>query len=372
MKVSEGTSDFWKTSKSLCLLNSKLKKKERLLIEKAVDKYKGENQVWLRSSGTESSKFQGGIKIVCLSKIGILKAAESVNKFYNLTSRDIWLNPLPLFHIGGLSVGARCLLAGAVELRLSAWKTLDFYEALRNTKASLTSLVPTQVFDLVEVGLKCPPDLRLVLVGGGELRADLYQKALLLNWPVVPTYGMTETSALIAGAQWTSLQRERPPEMELLTHVKLCVQENKTIIESPSLFDSYLWVFHNRSSFLEKRPDPFILDDRLEFDGRYLRVLGRSTELVKVLGETVNLVNLSDKIAGKIKRNCVIIGYPHQRLDSKLCLFIEGERKMWNLEEINEGLMAFEQIRSVQCLTLFPRNVMGKVLKSKLLKILNF
>ena len=372
MKISQGTRDFWKNFKSLCLLNPKLPVKERRFIEKAVDQYKGENQIWLKSSGTESSKFQGEIKMICLPKEGILKAADSVNKFYGLTSEDIWLNPLPLFHIGGFSVGARCFLAGARELRFGNWQALDFYRVLKETKTSITSLVPTQVFDLVETGFRCPPNLRLVLVGGGGLRSDLYKKACSLGWPLAPVYGMTETSALIAGASLVDLKSENLPQMELLSHVRLYIRGDKPVVESKSLFDSYLWIFHNKPPFLEKRPDPFVLDDRLELNGRYLRVLARSSELVKVFGETVNLVKLSHRIGKKIKRNCVVIGQPHQRLGSKLCLFIEAKRNLWDLEEINEGLMAFERVKVVHCLDSFPRNVMGKLLKFELVKTLDF
>jgi len=346
--------------------------KERQLIGEAVGQFQGESQIWLKSSGTEFSKYQQGIKIVCLSKTGILRAADSVNKFYNITSKDIWLNPLPLFHIGGLSVGARCFLAGARELRFNTWQTQAFQESLQETKASLTSLVPTQIFDLVKAKFECPPSLRLVFVGGGGINPDLYEKARFLKWPLISVYGMTETSALIAGANLNSLKSKNLSKMELLPHVRVSIKENKPIIESSSLFDFYLWVFHDRDPILEKRPNPFVLDDYLELRGRYLQVLARSTELVKVLGETVNLAELSCKISKRIKKNCVVIGQPHPRLGSKLCLFIESEQNMWSLEEINRVLMAFERVKAIRCLPLFPRNIMGKLLKPRLVKTVNF
>ncbi len=364
--VSGGDTGFWENSESLCLLNPGLPLKKRRLIEKAVDQYKGENQIWLKSSGTELSGY--GMRILCLSKQGILRAAESVNQFYKITSRDLWLNPLPLFHVGGLSVGARCFLAKALEFRVSSWKALHFYKVLQETKASLTSLVPTQVFDLVEAGLECPPDLRLVLVGGGALSQELYKKARHFQWPLAPVYGMTETGALIAGASLASLQSENFPEMELLPHVKLRIQGNNSVIESPSLFDSYLRVSHDSAPVFEKRPIPFVLDDRLKINGCYLRVLARSTEMVKVLGETVNLVELSHKIGKKIKQKCIVIGQPHPRLGSRLCLFVESQNKQWNLEQINESLMAFEQVKVIHSVASFPRSVMGKILKPRLLE----
>ena len=356
--------DFWETSESLCLLNPKIPLKEKQIIEKAVNQYEGESQVWLKSSGTELSLH--GIKILCLSKDKILKAAESVNKFYEITSKDLWLNPLPLFHIGGLSVKARCFLAKAGELEFKTWQVQGFYKTLCETKASLTSLVPTQVFDLVNKKLKCPSSLRLALVGGGFLDVELYKKARFLNWPLALSYGMTETSALIAGANPNDLRKNTPPKMELLPHVKLHEWGSHFIIDSPSLFDFYLWVSFHSPPVLEKRPNPFILDDRLKVSSRHLRVLARSTELVKILGETVNLVDLARKIGEKVKQNCVVISQPHPRRGSKLCLFVESGQNSWNLEQINKDLMPFEEIQIVRSVASFPRGVTGKILKSDL------
>ena len=68
-------------------------------------------------------------------------------------------------------------------------------------RQTLTSLVPAQVFDLVNAGLKPPHILRAVLVGGGRLEDALYQKATALGWPLLPGYGMTEAASQIATAR---------------------------------------------------------------------------------------------------------------------------------------------------------------------------
>ena len=363
-------SDFWKTSESLCLLNPKTPLKEKRMIEQGVNLYKKPGQLWLKSSGTESPSFslktkgeETKIKILCLAKSAVLKSARSVNQFYGVTSKDLWLNPIPLFHIGGLAVGARCFLAGAGELVFSPpWNPLRFYKSLRETKTTLTSLVPTQVFDLVNEGLESPPNLRLALVGGGALDIDLYKKALHLDWPLVSVYGMTETCAMIAGTQLCSFQNF--PEMKLLDHVKLHRKGDCFIIESPVLFDSWLWLAPDSEPVLEPRPSPFILDDRLEVTGKSLKVLGRSTELVKVLGETVNLANLTRRLGKKLKKNCLVLSRLHPRKGASLVLFIETQKSLWNLEEINKGLLPFEKLDSFYCLTDFPRGATGKILKT--------
>ena len=356
---------FWQNEKSVCLLNPRFASPERKIIEETVNRYKQKNQVWLRSSGTESSG--RGIKMVCLSKEAILNAAGSVNRFYGITPKDIWCNPLPLFHIGGFCVGARCFESGAHEILFHGhWQAPKFHKTLEKTKATLTSLVPTQVFDLVEAKLLCPGNLRLAFVGGGALDPELYKKARFLHWPLIPVYGMTETSALIAGANPASLESQKMPEMELLPQTKLKPHGNSLAIETPGLFDFYLWISPS-GSILEKRPNPFVLDDCLEHRGRFLQVLARGTELVKVLGETVNLADLGHKISQKTRHNCVVLGQPEPRKGSRLCLFMESNEIPWDLNEINKDLMPFEKITEIHLIPQFPRSPTGKILKSKLL-----
>ena len=357
---------FWQNEQSVCLLNPKFASQQRQTIEETVNRYKQKNQVWLRSSGTESSG--RGIKMVCLSKEAIVNAARSVNHFYAINKKDIWCNPLALFHIGGLSIGARCFESGAQQtLFHNRWQALKFHQTLEKTKATLTSLVPTQVFDLVEAKLFCPSSLRLAFVGAGALDPELYRKARLLHWPLIPVYGMTETSAMIAGASAASLETQKMPKMELLPKTKLKAHGNSFAIETPGLFDFYLWICSS-GPVLEKREDPFIVDDCLEYKDGFLQVLARSTELVKVLGETVNLADLSHKISQKTRHNCVVIGQPEPRKGSRLCLFMESNKNPWDLNEINKDLMPFEKITEIHLISQFPRSPTGKILKSRLLK----
>ena len=63
-----------------------------------------------------------------------------------------------------------------------------------------SSLVPAQVLDLVRAGLRPPPVLRAIVVGGGAISAELYRDARALGWPVLPSYGMTECCSQIATA----------------------------------------------------------------------------------------------------------------------------------------------------------------------------
>ncbi len=84
---------------------------------------------------------------------------------------------------------------------------MRFAEEMNEGAVTLTSLVPTQVHDLVQCALACPPSLRAVVVGGAELDPVLGERARELGWPVLQSYGMTEAASQVATASLASLDR---------------------------------------------------------------------------------------------------------------------------------------------------------------------
>lgn len=355
---------FEQKNKSFLMLNPRTSQKEREIIEKAHSHFKDHHGFFIRSSGTESSSSTGAIKLVYLSMQAFLVAANSVNNHLQINEKDYWLNPLPRFHVGGLSIGARCFLSGAKEEIVGKWDVRAFYAAL-NLDVTITSLVPTQVYDLVNNKMESPPSLRLVLLGGGAISQDLYTKAIELGWPLLPSYGMTETCAMMAGASLSHIFSLEIPPMELLDHVSLTEVEEKFSIKSDSLFNGYLWVYPSGDFNWQERPSPFVLDDRIELKGKQIKILGRQSELIKVLGESVNIRDLEHRLTTLLQAPCAVVAIPDERRSYRLQLFIEKEHSSRTLEEINCNLMPFERIDKVYWYPSFPRTALGKVIKSE-------
>jgi O-succinylbenzoic acid--CoA ligase len=95
-----------------------------------------------------------------------------------------WLCPLPLSHVGGLMV----------LLRSAIYGTTAVLGPPDRDDVTIASMVPTQLQRLVEAGAQPGPDLRLVMLGGAA--AD--PRILDAGWPVVTTYGMTQTCSAVA------------------------------------------------------------------------------------------------------------------------------------------------------------------------------
>ena len=95
-----------------------------------------------------------------------------------------WLCPLPLSHVGGLMV----------LLRSAIYGTTTVLDSPERDDVTIASMVPTQLARLIDAGVGPGPRLRVVMLGGAA--AD--PRLLDAGWPVVTTYGMTQTCSAVA------------------------------------------------------------------------------------------------------------------------------------------------------------------------------
>lgn len=254
-----------------------------------------QNHLWLASSGTS-----GRLKAVALSRAAIEASARAVNERLCATSSDFWLNPLPLFHVGGLGNIVRAALAGGPCQSLEGWDAREFARLAARCEATLTSLVPAQVHDLVAAGLECPPSLRAVVIGGGSLGESLRVRAAGLGWPLLPSYGMTEAASQVATAMPGA---EDFSWLPLLDHIEARVSEGDRLeLRGASLLTGWILFDPNGSAHWEdpKRDGWFRTSDRAELRDGKLRFLGRMDDLVKIRGELVDVAALERELQARV------------------------------------------------------------------------
>ena len=161
-----------------------------------------------------------------------------------------WAMPLGLGHVAGLGIVWRAI-RGRVPVRvLPGRDPLLLLAALHGTSPAVShvSLVPAQLVRVLDEARGTPPPaaLRAVLLGGGPIPPDLVTRALRAGWPVVPTYGLSETAsgvtALTSEEAW-----DRPGSAGVpLPGVRLTLADQddagvgEIVIESASRFSGYL------------------------------------------------------------------------------------------------------------------------------------
>jgi O-succinylbenzoic acid--CoA ligase len=141
-----------------------------------------------------------GPKEVSLSAENWLWNAIGSAHALGLDPEERWLCPMPLAHVGGLSIALRSAIYATTVVLQERFDTATVLAALMDPAPGVTlvSLVPTMLVRLLDAGLKQPPTLRRVLLGGGPIAPALLDRAAAAGVPVSPSFGMTETCSQIA------------------------------------------------------------------------------------------------------------------------------------------------------------------------------
>jgi o-succinylbenzoate---CoA ligase len=141
-----------------------------------------------------------GPKEVALSYENWLWNALGSALALGLDPDERWLCPMPLAHVGGLSIQIRSAIYATTVLLHERFDTVTALRALMDPdqRVTLVSLVPTMLTRLLDAGLRRPPTLRRALLGGGPIAPALLDRARAAGVDVAPSYGMTEACSQIA------------------------------------------------------------------------------------------------------------------------------------------------------------------------------
>lgn len=155
----------------------------------------GEAQLIIATSGSE-----GEPKGVMLSGGNIAASLAASRSRLGLDPGDLWLNCLPMFHVGGVMIAYRCLDAGAGMLLHSGFDADKVWSDLHDYPVTHISLVPAMLARLLDLSADASPPERLqvVLIGGGHIAPGLAARAHAAGWPLCVSYGMSESCSQCA------------------------------------------------------------------------------------------------------------------------------------------------------------------------------
>lgn len=377
--------DFWRGRGSCVLGNPRSKEAKAWVarIEAWVSQCTGlEACVWVSTSGSS-----GRPRFVCLSKAGLLKSAEAVNQHLQVGSSDRWLCALPEFHVGGLGIYARAEQSScAVEAMGGRWTAQGFCTALEKHQTTLTSLVPTQVYDLVIKSYQCPESVRVVVVGGESLDPGLGRKARQLGWPVLQSYGLTEAGSQIATEPLEALEDEFSGKwLEVLPCWEVREKEDGGCLEirgEPLCF-GYIEISSEGEleyTAINGKREWFGTGDRVELErseGKLcLRVLGRMDDVIKVLGEQVSMDRLNQRFHQWLSEHGGIsdgflLALPDERNGHRIVALVVAEEGPVGalLDAYQAQVSPYERIAEVRVVPGIPRSAMGKVKRRELLAL---
>jgi len=338
------------------LLNPRMPAEERMRLEQLAEAAPLESHVLIATSGTT-----GTLKLTALSKEALLASADAVNRHLDASAIDSWCCVLPTFHVGGLGIHARAMLARSRVVTID-WNARQFAATCESESIAFSALVPAQVSDLVRERLPAPRSLRAIVVGGGALADAPFNDARTLGWPLLRSYGMTECCSQVATATSDA------DELQILSHLHVrSADDGRLAIRGTSLLTGYAMFIEDAPAFLDPKVNGWFLSEDLgTVQGDVLRVTGRRGEFLKIGGESVDLKRLDGILEDVLREtggDAAVFPVRDERLGHAIHLAVTQDGIA---ERFDACVLPFERARGVHHLKAIPRSPLGKLLRARL------
>lgn len=282
-----------------------------------------------------TSGSSGEQKIVCLTPTNIAQNACNVAEFLKLDEMSSWILTLPLFHIAGLALLCRMFFVGGKVI----WPTHkdQIIDDIARSSPSFASIVPTQLYQMLNRSPEIIAPSTTFLVGGGATPPDLLTQAHKRGLSIMLSYAMTEMGSTISLG--TPI-----PATPLGTNTLAIDGQGRVCVGGPTLFAGYFEYGSiippqlNRDGLFTTNDLGLInKDGELILKGRNDKVINKGGEKIPPLYIENALYNLTDV------EEAVVIGIEDKKYGAVPVAFVKApsfcELKL--KEELKEFLSTF-------------------------------
>ena len=333
----------------------------------------------LHTSGTTSRP-----KLVPLSHRNLVVGAQNVSETYNLTSEDVSLCVMPLFHIhGSVASTMATLYSGGVVVLPSKFNALDFWSTVEAHHVTWYTAVPT-IHQTLLHRAKRNSGKTAIAIARHNLRfirscsAPFPPKVLTdmedtFGVPVMEAYGMTEAAHQVAS---TPLTGKRPPgSVGIGTGVSIAIMDTEGNFELPGVTGEVVIKGENVTRGYEENPEAnlncftngwFRTGDQgvMDSDG-YLRLVGRLKEIIIRSGENISPREIDETLmAHPAVIEAVAFGIPNSTHGEEPSAAVVVSKPVKTSELVafcRERLAAFKCPKIIHIVDEIPRTATGKV-----------
>ena len=288
---------------------------------------------------------------------------------------------LPLYHVSGFMQLIRSLLTmGKVVFgSLDTFNTGHLSLAEAEGEGRFLSLVTTQLERLLrdEGNFASLLEYRAIFVGGGPVSDELLKKAMDLELPIAPTYGMSETAAQVATMEPDAFLEGKTGQGKALPHVRLSIVDDegnklgageigRIQILASSIFRGYY-------GEEERMVDSVVARDLGSLDDfGNLTVQGRSDRVIISGGEKVDLSEVERVLQEtRLVSDAYAFGVDDSEWGSRLVLAYVPVAESTMDEDLRLALFrklaAFKIPKAWLRMESLPRNEAGKIMLKVLL-----
>ena len=337
----------------------------------------------IHSSGT-SGRPKGAV----LTYNNLYQSAMSSAYRLGVLPDDRWLCPLPLYHVGGLSIILRSLLYGtAVELMPTPKFDVDaLNQVLTQRPITLVSLVPTMLRHLLDARRQAwNPRLRLVLLGGEAPLPELLTRCREAEVPIATTYGLSEAASQVATATPRQVRHKPSSVGKPLLFTQVCIIDKQgqdapskalgeVIVKGPTVMRAYDndpaatnralrkgWLYTGDIGYLDEDGD--------------LHIIQRRSDLIVTGGENV----YPREVENALRRHpaikeAVVVGVADAEWGQQVAAAIQVKHgKSLSPQEVmrfaREELAGYKIPRQIRFVDTFPRTASGKIQRQVVKKL---
>ena len=273
---------------------------------------------------------------------------------------DRWLASLPFFHVGGLGIVQRCLLAGACVVLPAVFSADELGRSIEEQGVTHVSVVDATLRRILEArgGRALPDRVRAVVVGGGPV-----SPALLDACPqALASYGLTESCAMATLVRPGAPLAQRRTAGQALPGIDLRIAADGVIeLRGPTVMRGYL---DDPAATQAAMRDGWLRTGdlgELDADG-CLRVLSRRDDLIISGGENVYPAEIEHALREHPDvADAVVIGVPDEQWGEVPLAIVELRSPgAPDLRAFLEPRLARYKLPRVEFVTEIPRLANGK------------
>ncbi|MDB4198486.1 malonyl-CoA synthase [Ascidiaceihabitans sp.] len=340
----------------------------------------GDLAAFLYTSGTT-----GRSKGAMLTQDNLLSNAQTLQKEWRFTARDVLLHALPIFHTHGLFVASNITMLSGSSMIFMPKFNLD--QIISDMPCATTMMgVPTfytRLLSDVRFTKDLANHMRLFVSGSAPLLAETHVEfEERTGHRILERYGMTETNMNTSNPY--DGERRAGTVGFPLPGIELKITDSNTgetlpqgeigeiEVRGPNVFEGY-WQMPDKTAE-ELRGDGFFITGdlgQIDADG-YVSIVGRNKDLIISGGYNIypkEIELLLDNQQGVLES--AVIGVPHSDFgESVLGVLVARPEQELDIEgirqKIGKSLARFKQPQKLVVVPELPRNTMGKVQKKAL------